>query len=167
MNNKSRWYKSCGYGATLLALSGCTQARYYPLCVFGPDPKISTQSKLHEKITSFVKDAIGADAKVSIAPNDRYVVIEALEHQHEALSVGWARVACVGQTRFDVEFRQYKACTYLISAAFKNGGLPPLGDWSDGLRKSDTIYCGQSVGELPAAVPVSKDAGKSKVNRSI
>jgi hypothetical protein len=36
-------------------LSGCSEVRYYPYCVFGPDPKISSQNELHKRIVQFVQ----------------------------------------------------------------------------------------------------------------
>ncbi|QDM21161.1 hypothetical protein FIU28_08560 [Tardiphaga sp. vice154] len=119
---------------------------------------MASQAELHAKIIAFVKKTIGEEAKVAIGPNDRFVTIEALHDQHEALSSGWSRVACIGQTRFDVEYRQYRSCTYLISAAFRDGGIPPLGDWSDGIRKSDTVFCGQKVDGTSRSMPETGEA---------
>jgi hypothetical protein len=127
--------------------------------VFGPDPKISSQEALYKRIHDFVRVTVGVDARVAIAPNERSVTIEAFTHQHEVLAQAWPRVACIGQTRYDVEYGHYKACVYLIKTALQQDGIPPLGRWSDGLRRKDTIYCGQSVDSTAAAIPAVSDAG--------
>jgi hypothetical protein len=137
-------------------LSGCSEVRYYPYCVFGPDPKISSQNELHKRIVQFVQGVVGNESRIEISPNDRYVTVEAFQHEHEALSRAWSRVACIGQTRYDVEYGQYKACIYMIDAALQRSGIPPLGKWSDGIRKVDTVYCGQPVDRPSSAVPATR-----------
>jgi len=122
------------------------QISYYPFCVFGPDPKIATQEQLHKKLTDFIRGVAGPAAQISISPNERIVAVRTSSFRHRTLAKAWPRIACIGQTRYDVEYEQYKACVFLIGEALRGNGLPSLGAWSDGLRKQDTIYCGQPIG---------------------
>jgi hypothetical protein len=94
----------------------------------------------------FVHSVVGNDAQVAVSPNERLVTVRALPEKQEALSKAWPRIACVGQTRYDVEYKTYKSCVYLVETALKQDGIPPLGAWSDGLD-DDTLYCGHVLGK--------------------
>lgn len=136
-----------GYIAPLVffALTGCTEVRFYPLCVFGTDPRVTTDETLHHKVEAFVRAVVGNGSRMEISVNERFVAVAAFEYQQRELSGVWPRVACIGQTRYDVEYDQYKACVALIEQGLKVGGIPPLGNGSDGLDDS-AVYCGRFVG---------------------
>lgn len=69
-----------------------------------------------------------------------------------ALGKVWPRAGCIGQTRFDEEYARYSACVYMIEEGIRRGGIPPLGEWSDGLGHS-TVYCGQPVASVRQPSP--------------
>lgn len=145
------WIWCCLIGSA--CLSGCTSVKYYPLCVFGPDPKIKSRQELFNRTEKFVRTIVGEDAQIEIAPNQRVVVVKTDELHHEELAKVWPTAGCVGQTRYDVEYKQYKSCVYLIEKALSREGVPLPGKWSDALGSS-TVYCGQSLGDASSKTDV-------------
>ncbi len=125
---------------SLTLLSGCEVTRIYPLCVFGPDPRVTSDEALRRQVEAFIGNVAGADSKSEVSTNERFVSVDAFLWSHSKLRTVWPRAACIGQTRYDVEYAKYKACVALIEAAMKDKGIPPLGEWSDGIGDS-TVYC--------------------------
>ena len=143
------------YGISLLVscfLPGCAEVRYYPLCVFGTDSRFRSDADLELKMRDFVQGVAGTDARASLSPNGRVVAIVTTSDQQEALKRAWPRVGCVGETRYDTEYRQYKNCVELLQQAMSNSGYPPLGKWSDALGRN-TLYCGQILGSSATTFP--------------
>ncbi len=126
----------------VIVISGCVQVKYYPLCVFGKDPRYTSSQELGKKILEFVHVVVGRQAHTAISPNERLVAVETLPEKQRLLMEAWPYIACVGQTRYDKEYETYKSCVYLIKMALQQKGIPLLGRWSDGIRETDTVYCG-------------------------
>lgn len=132
--------------AAVILVSGCAHTRVYPLCVYGRPPSVQTVDELRKNVRSFIVVTAGEGTSVDIGPNDRVVAVKTFKRGHERLLHVWSRAACIGPTRDELEYKDYKQCVELIDAALKKNGIPPLGEWSDGLGDA-TLYCGQSVGE--------------------
>ena len=130
--------------ALAFLLAGCTELRQYPLCVFGPDPKVGSNEQLRKRLEKYVRELVGESARLAISVNERIVTIETDDRTHSAIALAWPRAACIGQTRYDAEFRKYKSCVYLLETSMQGNGLPPLGDWSDAVNQ-DTFYCGTTL----------------------
>lgn len=130
--------------ALTLLYAGCTKLRHYPLCVFGPDPKVGSNAQLRKKLEKYVRELVGENARVAISVNERIITIETDDRTHSVIALAWPRAACIGQTRYDAEFRNYKSCVYLLETAMQGNGLAPLGDWSDAINQ-DTFYCGTTL----------------------
>jgi hypothetical protein len=128
----------------LYCMSGCSVTRFYPLCVFGPDSRIPSDQALHEHVDSFIRSVVGTDGRIAVAPNERFVSVDTFVWTHRTLRKVWPRAACIGQTRYDEEYDNYKACVTLIEVGLRRGGIPPLGQWSDGIG-DNTIYCGRNL----------------------
>lgn len=133
-------------GCCLVALAGCAnEQRFYPLCVFGPDPLVSSQAALEASLLEFVQLTGGSYADIAISPNGRVVSVVAPATAQASLAVGWPRAACVGQTRTPAEFAMFRACVEMIEAALANNGVPPLGESSDALGQG-LLFCGRRPG---------------------
>ena len=129
-----------------MTLAGCaTEQRFYPLCVFGPDPLVSSPAALEASLLQFVQLAGGSYADIAISPNGRVVSVSAPESAQASLAVGWPRAACIGQTRTPAEYAVYRACVEMIEASLANSGVPPLGESSDALGQWP-LFCGRRPG---------------------
>lgn len=143
-----RYARQVAAALVLMSCAGCAP-RFYPLCVFGPDPRVPSLNALVKRTEAFVRGIVGEDARVAISPNERMVVVETHFAGHEALAKVWPSAACIGQTRYDEEYLKYKTCVYLVREALKNEGIPSPGKWSDGLGNG-TVYCGHPLGAVEA-----------------
>jgi hypothetical protein len=142
---------NCPSIALLLVLSflcGCAERRYYPVCVYGAASGLRSTDDLKSRLQNFTSLAAGKKTKMELSPNNRVAVIKASRRGHITLAPAWPRTACIGPSRYESEYKDFKKCVDLLSLTLLNqDGLLPLGDWSDG--QGVTLYCGLPI-DLPA-----------------
>ena len=130
--------------ATAFLVSGCATTNFYPLCVYGPAAGLESQDQLRREINEFVAVTTAGYAKTAISSNQRIVAVETESWRHQKLRLVWPRMACIGPSRYDKEYKDYRQCVSMVEDALSHGGLPTLGVTSDGLG-GDTLFCGQGV----------------------
>ena len=134
--------------ALAVSVSGCAATKVYPICHYNGEG--GTIAAKRDDIVKFIGAVAGADSAVAFAPNERLVAVRTTDSGHVALSKVWPRVGCLGQSRYDVEYKKYLGCVYMIEQAIKDNGLPAKGKSSDSVTDDAAFYCGLPLAALRA-----------------
>ena len=127
------------------SLSGCLSTRIYPICYYDGGDSVKAS---RDDISKFVVGVTGSRSSIAFSPNERFIVLEALESKHQALTEVWPRVGCIGKSRYDVEYLRCAGCVYMIQDAIRGGGVPRIGTVSDSIQDSSIFYCGMPLASL-------------------
>lgn len=139
-NSFQRTVKTALSSAVLLIIAGCTTPRVYPICNYNSEAGGVSTSE--DDVSTFIRGVAGEKTEIQYSPNYRYVIIKTTNHSHEMLRKVWPSAACIGKSRYDVEYLKFKGCVYMIKKALDNDGIAPLGGDSDSLKPDSTFYCG-------------------------